>query len=195
MAGQVVVSAVAGAGFQIIFDNLLQGFLTALKNNSQFKPSLKRLEGMLEDMAPIIKKIEESINAELYQPKQLERLKGLMKEGNDLVIKCSKIHKYSFWEKPLYNLKLLKLVKDIRDHISTVLQLQEVGDTRDVSSGVRQLSDQIGRLTVDSISNNTAATSQDQQQQQQHRSSSSSITASPDQIFPTATTLQNGNSS
>ncbi|KAL9391095.1 hypothetical protein Peur_015015 [Populus x canadensis] len=61
------------------------------------------------------------------------------------------------------------------------------------------------------ISNNTAATSQDQQQQQHHRSSSSSsITASPDQILinschanikdckeniPTATTLQNGNSS
>ncbi|KAG6766936.1 hypothetical protein POTOM_028114 [Populus tomentosa] len=134
MAGQVVVSAVAGAGFEIIFDNLLQGFLTAQKNNSQFKPSLKRLEGMLEDMAPIIKTIE-SFNAELYQPKQLERLKGLMTEGNDLVNKCSKIHKYYFWKKPLYNPKLLKLEKDIRDHISSVLQLQEVGDTKGVSSG------------------------------------------------------------
>jgi hypothetical protein len=58
MAGQVVVSAVAGAGFEIIFDNFLKGFLNAQKNNSQFKQSLKRLEEMLEDMAPIIKRIE-----------------------------------------------------------------------------------------------------------------------------------------
>jgi len=147
MAGQVVVSAVAGAGFEIIFDNFLKGFLNAQKNNSQFKQSLKRLEEMLEDMAPIIKRIE-SFNAELYQPKQLERLKGLMAEGNDLVNKCSKIHKYNFFRKSPYNMKLLNLEKDIRDHISSVLQLQEVGDTKGVSSGVRQLSDKFGKLSM-----------------------------------------------
>jgi hypothetical protein len=45
-------------------------------------------------------------------------------------------------------MKLLNLEKDIRDHISSVLQLQEVGDTKGVSSGVRQLSDQFGKLSM-----------------------------------------------
>ncbi|XP_011039223.1 PREDICTED: probable disease resistance protein At5g66900 [Populus euphratica] len=161
MAGQVVISAVAGAGFEIIFSNFIEMVLDALKNNSQFKPSLKRLADMLEEMAPNIKRIE-SFNRELDQPKQLEGLKGLMKTGNDLVSKCSKIHKYNCLKKPLYNKKLLKLEKDIRDHISSVLQLQVVADTKenlhtqnltlvavkDVSSGVRQLNDQIGKFSM-----------------------------------------------
>ncbi|XP_073266636.1 probable disease resistance protein At5g66900 [Populus alba] len=147
MAGQVVVSAVAGAAFEIIFDTSIRGVVTAHKNNSQFEPSLKRLKEMLEDMAPIIKLIE-SIKAELYQPQQLERLKGLMTEGNDLVNKCSKIHKFNILKKVRYNGKLLRLEKDIRDHISSVWQLQEVGDTKGVSSRVRQLIDEIGKLSM-----------------------------------------------
>lgn len=107
MAAQVVISSVAGAGFQMIFGDFTEVVLEALKNNSQFKPSLKRLADMLEEMAPNIKRIE-SFNRELDQPKQLEGLKGLMKKGNDLVSKCSKIHKYNYYKRPLYNKKLLK---------------------------------------------------------------------------------------
>ncbi|KAJ6907462.1 hypothetical protein NC651_018005 [Populus alba x Populus x berolinensis] len=160
MATQVVISSVAGAGFQMIFGDFIKVVFEALKNNSQFKPSLKRLADMLEEMAPSIKRIE-SFNIELDQPKQLEGLKGLMKKGNDLVSKCSKIHKYNYYQRPLYNKKLLKLGKDIRDHI-TRLQLQVVADTKEilhtqnstlvsvegVSSEVRQLNDQIGKLSM-----------------------------------------------
>ncbi|XP_011039221.1 PREDICTED: probable disease resistance protein At5g66900 isoform X2 [Populus euphratica] len=161
MAGQVVISAVAGAGFEIIFGDFLKIVVKAQRHNSQFKPSLKRLEEMLKDMAPNIKRIE-SFNRELDQPKQLERLKGLMTKGNDLVNKCSKIHKYNCLMRPIYNKKLLKLEKDIRDHISRVLQLQVVADTKEslhtqnstlvavkgVSSGVRQLNDQFEKLSM-----------------------------------------------
>lgn len=81
MAAQVVISSVAGAGFQMIFGDFKEVVFDALKNNSQFKPSLKRLADMLEEMAPTIKRIE-SFNRELDQPKQLEGLKELMKKGN-----------------------------------------------------------------------------------------------------------------
>uniref|UniRef100_A0A6M2EY51 RPW8 domain-containing protein n=1 Tax=Populus davidiana TaxID=266767 RepID=A0A6M2EY51_9ROSI len=160
MAAQVVISSVAGAGFQMIFGDFKEVVFDALKNNSQFKPSLKRLADMLEEMAPTIKRIE-SFNRELDQPKQLEGLKELMKKGNDLVSKCSKIHKYNYYKRPLYNKKLLKLGKDIRDHI-TRLQFQGIADTKEilhtqnstlvavevVSSGVRQLTDEIGKLSM-----------------------------------------------
>ncbi|KAJ6916186.1 hypothetical protein NC652_018777 [Populus alba x Populus x berolinensis] len=146
MAGQVVISAVAGAGFQMIFGDFTEVVLEALKNNSQFKPSLKRLADMLEEMAPSIKRIE-SFNRELDQPKQLEGLKGLMKKGNDLVSKCSKIHKYNYYKRPLYNKKLLKLGKEIRDHI-TRLQLQGIADTKEILHTQRQLNDQIGKLSM-----------------------------------------------
>lgn len=159
MAGQIAVSAVAGAGLEIIFGDFLKMVLKAQKNNSQFEPSLKRLEEMLNDMTPNIKRID-SFNRELDQPEQLERLKGLVTKGNDLVCECSKIHKYNYLKRPIYNKKLLKLEKGIRDHISSVLQLQVVADTKEslhtqnstlvavkgVSSGVRQLNDQIGKL-------------------------------------------------
>ncbi|KAG6768053.1 hypothetical protein POTOM_026950 [Populus tomentosa] len=159
--GQIAVSAVAGAGLEIIFGDFLKMVLKARKNNSQFEPSLKRLEEKLKDMDPNIKRIE-SFNGELDQPEQLERLKGLVTKGNDLVIECSKIHEYNYLKRPIYNKKLLKLEKDIRDHISSVLQLQMVADTKEslhtqhstllavkaVSSGVRQLNDQIGKLSM-----------------------------------------------
>uniref|UniRef100_A0A2K1ZNW8 RPW8 domain-containing protein n=2 Tax=Populus trichocarpa TaxID=3694 RepID=A0A2K1ZNW8_POPTR len=130
MAGQVVVSAVAGAEKQL--------------------PVQAKLEAPRGNVGRHGSNYQENriFNAELYQPKQLERLKGLMAEGNDLVNKCSKIHKYNFFKKSPYNMKLLNLEKDIRDHISSVLQLQEVGDTKGVSSGVRQLSDQFGKLSM-----------------------------------------------
>ncbi|KAJ6378655.1 hypothetical protein OIU78_028810 [Salix suchowensis] len=156
MAAQLAVSALSGAGFEIIFGDLLKMVLIVLKNNSQFKPSLERLQKMLEEMAPNIKRIE-SFNRELDQPKQLERLQGLMSDGKDLVLKCSKIHKYNCLKRPIYNKKLLKLEKDIRDHINIVLQFQEVADTKEilvkqnwtlvgvnnVSSGMKQLSNQV----------------------------------------------------
>ncbi|KAJ6740233.1 RESISTANCE PROTEIN ADR1 putative-RELATED [Salix purpurea] len=156
MAAQLAVSALSGAGFEIIFGDLLKMVLIVQKNNSQFKPSLERLQKMLEEMAPNIKRIE-SFNRELDQPKQLERLQGLMSDGKDLVLKCSKIHKYNCLKRPIYNKKLLKLEKGIRDHINIVLQFQEVADTKEilvkqnwtlvgvnnVSSGMKQLSNQV----------------------------------------------------
>ncbi|KAJ6288598.1 hypothetical protein OIU76_024560 [Salix suchowensis] len=156
MAAQVAVSALAGAGFELLFGDLLKMVLIVQKNNSQFKPSLERLQKMLEEMAPNVKRIE-SFNRELDQPKQLERLQGLMSDGKDLVQKCSKIHKYNCLKRPIYNKKLLKLEKGIRDHINIVLQFQEVADTKEilvkqnwtlvgvnnVSSGVKQLSNQV----------------------------------------------------
>ncbi|KAJ6740260.1 RESISTANCE PROTEIN ADR1 putative-RELATED [Salix purpurea] len=170
MAAQVAVSALAGAGFELLFGDLLKMVLIVQKNNSQFKPSLERLQKMLEEMAPNVKRIE-SFNRELDQPKQLERLQGLMSDGKDLVLKCSKIHKYNCLKRPFYNKKLLKLEKGIRDHINIVLQFQEVADTKEilvkqnwtlvgvnnvfsevkqlsnqVSFGVTQLRDDIGKL-------------------------------------------------
>ncbi|KAJ6366927.1 hypothetical protein OIU77_003329 [Salix suchowensis] len=155
MGGQAVVSTIAGTGFQILFSELLKMGLKVQKNSSQFKSSLERLQKMLEEMAPNITRIG-SFNTELEQPKQLERLQGLLSDGN-LVLKCSKIHKYNCLKRPLYNKKLLKLEKDIRDHINIVSQFQEVADTKEilvkqnstlvglnnVSSGVKQLSDQV----------------------------------------------------
>ncbi|KAB5547771.1 hypothetical protein DKX38_011177 [Salix brachista] len=171
MGGQVVVSALAGAGFEILFGELLKMGLKVQKNNSQFKSSLERLQKMLEEMAPNIKRIG-SFNRELEQPKQLERLQGLLSDGKDLVLKCSKIHKYNCLKRPLYNKKLLKLEKSIRDHINIVSQFQEVADTKEilvkqnstlvglnnVSSGVKQLSNQVSsgvaQSRVDSSNSN-----------------------------------------
>ncbi|KAJ6678469.1 PLANT BROAD-SPECTRUM MILDEW RESISTANCE PROTEIN RPW8 [Salix viminalis] len=172
MASHLAVPALAGAGFELLFSDLLKVVLVVLKNNSQFKPSLERLQKMIEDMAPNIKRIE-TFNSELDQPQQLERLQGLMSDGRDLVQKCSKIHKYNCLKRPIYNKKLLKLEKDIRDHINIVLQLQGVADTKEivvkqdwtlagvnnvfsevkqlgnqVSFGVAQLRDDIGKLTT-----------------------------------------------
>ncbi|KAJ6419938.1 hypothetical protein OIU84_029954 [Salix udensis] len=172
MASHLAVPALAGAGFELLFSDLLKVVLVVLKNNSQFKPSLERLQKMIEDMAPNIKRIE-TFNSELDQPQQLERLQGLMSDGRDLVQKCSKIHKYNCLKRPIYNKKLLKLEKDIRDHINIVLQLQGVADIKEtvvkqdwtlagvnnvfsevkqvrnqVSFGVAQLRDDIGKLTT-----------------------------------------------
>ncbi|KAJ6288574.1 hypothetical protein OIU76_024541 [Salix suchowensis] len=48
MAAQLAVSALSGAGFEIIFGDLLKMVLIVLKNNSQFKPSLERLQKIVE---------------------------------------------------------------------------------------------------------------------------------------------------
>uniref|UniRef100_A0A6N2KZS9 RPW8 domain-containing protein n=1 Tax=Salix viminalis TaxID=40686 RepID=A0A6N2KZS9_SALVM len=152
MASHLAVQHSAGR----VTCDLLKVVLVVLKNNSQFKPSLERLQKMIEDMAPNIKRIE-TFNSELDQPQQLERLQGLMSDGRDLVQKCSKIHKYNCLKRPLSNKKLLKLEKDIRDHINIVLQLEGVADTKEIKvkqdwtlAGVNnvfsELRDDIGKL-------------------------------------------------
>ncbi|CAK7339411.1 unnamed protein product [Dovyalis caffra] len=161
MACEMIASAATGAGLEIVFDRFLKLVLDVQRHNSQFKSSLKRLEEMLYAMAPNIKKIE-TFNRDLDRPKEIEWLKGLMTKGNELVLKCSKVHRYNCVKRPLYNKKLLKLEKAIRDYISSVLQVQVTADTKeilltqnstlvavkDASFGVRQLSDQIGQLSM-----------------------------------------------
>ncbi|KAJ4828381.1 hypothetical protein Tsubulata_017839 [Turnera subulata] len=125
-------------------------------NNSMFKPSLKRLETMLTDMHPQIQRIERFNNA-FDRPREIEGLKELLQEGEELILKCSRIKRYNCFKKSSYNKRILKLEEEIRNYISVTLQVQQLADHKEIlyefktkSLNCGQLSNQSSFFSTDS---------------------------------------------
>ncbi|CAN1225317.1 Probable disease resistance protein At5g66900 [Linum grandiflorum] len=140
-------SAAGGAGFNILFDTFLKAILTVSKKNSIFEPTFRRLEKTLQAMAPAIKKID-VYNRDFDRPEEIDGLKAILTKGADLVTKCSKIRRYDIIRKPMYASKLLKLEDKLKRYNTTVLQVHQVADQKEILFEVKQLGNQVRQMSM-----------------------------------------------
>ncbi|KAJ9170743.1 hypothetical protein P3X46_018827 [Hevea brasiliensis] len=147
MAALLLASSAAGAGLEIVFGSFLRAILEVRRSNAMFAPTLKQLEDTMESMRPSIKRIE-TFNRDFDRPDEIKGLRDLMKKGEDLVRKCSKIHRYNYVKKPLYTKKLVKFDESIRRYISAILLLHSTSDVKENLYETRLLSAQIRNLSM-----------------------------------------------
>lgn len=112
-----------------------------------FASTLKLLEETMESIRPSIMRIE-TFNRDLDRPDEIKRLQDLMRRGEELVLKCAKIHRYNYVKKPLYTKKLVKLDESIRRYIETILPLHQTSDVKETLFEMRILSSQIRNLSM-----------------------------------------------
>ncbi|CAI0375436.1 unnamed protein product [Linum tenue] len=140
-------SASAGAGFNIVFEHILMAIVDVSKKNSIFNSTFQRLEQTLRSMAPAIRKID-SYNRDFDRPEEIDGLKAILKKGAELVAKSAKIKRYDVVRKPMYSRKLLKLEDNLKRYNTTVLQLHQVADGKEILFEVKQLSNQVRQMSM-----------------------------------------------
>ncbi|CAI0554165.1 unnamed protein product [Linum tenue] len=123
---QVVQDAFIGA----VMGELLKAVLEAQRKAAAFKPTLQEIESTLETIIPIAAEIQE-LSEVLHQDKrEIEPLMQVIREGKDLVLKCSRIRWYTCWKKPSYKDKLDALEGSLKSYLDLVLQLQMARDIK-----------------------------------------------------------------
>ncbi|WCJ31071.1 Disease resistance protein (CC-NBS-LRR class) family [Euphorbia peplus] len=147
MAAALVGSAATGAGLELVFGNFLRLLLEVRRANINFAPSLQILIDTMESIRPQIMKIE-GFNRDFDQPDASKGLLDLLKKGEDLVIKCSKIHRLNYVKKPYYTKKLRKFDENLCRYINTILPIHNTADIKQTLFEVKGLSLQIRNLSM-----------------------------------------------
>ncbi|XP_076923770.1 putative disease resistance protein At5g66900 [Bidens hawaiensis] len=122
------MAEVAGVVLEEAVSGLLKVIVTTIKKTWYFKSKLKEMQKTLEIMKPDLDEMEQ-LNKKLDRRRaETERFKNLLKQAENLVVKCKKI-KWEFWKRSGHSSKLdemneslLKLVQvDLQLHIAVTV--------------------------------------------------------------------------
>ncbi|KAK2357234.1 putative disease resistance protein [Trifolium repens] len=122
----MILDAVIGK----LVDELMSSVVEMKDRALKFKPTLERLETTLKSLAPLIKQIDEYNKKLDRSAKETDRLIKQMKEGKELVLKCSDKEQIKWWnccyKKAEYQEKLEVLDEDIRRFFELDLRAQDM---------------------------------------------------------------------
>ncbi|PRQ47847.1 putative powdery mildew resistance protein, RPW8 [Rosa chinensis] len=107
----------------ILFEELYAGVKELIKKNTIFDPTLKAIKTKLDSLKPVILKMAECNEALDIPKEELEGLEEVMKDGKELVLKCSKIHSGNYYKRYKYANKLLKWDESLQGVLS-ILNVQ-----------------------------------------------------------------------
>ncbi len=125
MVGDAALGAVFGLGFTMLYDAVKDVRSKVVK----FKSILEILESTLDNLAPVVRDINQ-LNEKLDKnKKETDRLIEVMKEGKELVDKCLEIREWKWnwkycYKAYCYSSKLRRLDNDIFKFCNVNLQLQ-----------------------------------------------------------------------
>ncbi|KAL6206257.1 hypothetical protein ACLB2K_023505 [Fragaria x ananassa] len=106
------------------FEALCAGVEDLIVKNFIFKSLFADAKSRLDELAPLIREMAQ-YNEKMDRPKkEMEALEGVMKKGQELVIKCSKIRGWNPFKKFKYAKQLLEWDESLKRPLET-LQLQE----------------------------------------------------------------------
>ncbi|GAV88471.1 NB-ARC domain-containing protein/RPW8 domain-containing protein [Cephalotus follicularis] len=139
--GEFVGGALLGAAFGI----LLEAVVDATKKATSFKSHLKQIKSILEKIAPIINTTDK-LNKELDRPKEeTDGLLEILKQGKEVVLKCTQVRKWQYHRKVYYDGKLDDLYKSLHDYFQFVMQAQQTRDGLQTLLELKRLSERGGR--------------------------------------------------
>ncbi|RVW57604.1 Protein DA1-related 5 [Vitis vinifera] len=105
----MALELVGGAAFGAVFEKLLAAVVDASNKATQFESSLKKLEETLKSINPSILEMKK-LNDQLDRPKEeLEKLIQILKDGEKLIHKCSKVESQTILLRN--NMQILVLLK------------------------------------------------------------------------------------
>jgi ATP-dependent Lon protease len=129
MAAELLGGAVFGELLKVI-ENVAQKALV-------FKTKLKQIQETLESNIPILDEIKQ-LDEELdRRNEEIEKLMEVIRNGETLVLECSKIRWYHCWRRPKYTDKLIELERSINQFFQTVMPAQIARDTKEILLEVR----------------------------------------------------------
>ncbi|XP_062002241.1 probable disease resistance protein At5g66900 [Rosa rugosa] len=129
----------------ILFEELYAGVKELIKKNTIFDPTLKAIKTKLDSLKLVILKMAECNEALDIPREELEGLEEVMKDGKELVLKCSKIHSGNYYKLYKYANKLLKWDESLQGVLS-ILNVQSNRDVRTIAVAVGHIEAEVGSI-------------------------------------------------
>ncbi|XP_062010912.1 probable disease resistance protein At5g66900 [Rosa rugosa] len=131
-----------------LFDELYAGVKELIKKNIIFDPTLKAIKSKLDSLKPVIPKIAECNDALDIPKEELEGLEEVMKDGMELVLKCSKIHPGNYYKRYKYANKLLEWDESLQGVLS-MLNVQSNRDVKTIAVAVGHIEAEVGNVKTE----------------------------------------------
>ncbi|KAM5573566.1 U-box domain-containing protein 32 [Rosa sericea] len=131
------------AAFRLLFDVIIE---VKDKSTLMLRPIIRHLKSTLDCLKPLIEDITQHNNKALDRPKkELEAFGMQMKNGVELVRKCSKIHQWTSNETYKYTSQLFELDESVQRQLSVlIVQLaRDVKETSVMRRNVRKVVERI----------------------------------------------------
>ncbi|KAJ9669980.1 hypothetical protein PVL29_026510 [Vitis rotundifolia] len=120
----MALELVGGAALGAVFEKLFAAVVDARNKATQFDSSLKKLEQTLKSINPSILEMKK-LNDQLDRPKEeMEKLIQILKDGEKLIHKCSKVSCCDYFNKWMYANKIEALEDSLRNFFQVELQAQ-----------------------------------------------------------------------
>ncbi|XP_034691466.1 probable disease resistance protein At5g66900 isoform X2 [Vitis riparia] len=120
----MALELVGGAALGAVFEKLFAAVVDASNKATQFESSLKKLEETLKSINPSILEMKK-LNDQLDRPKEdMEKLIQILKDGEKLIHKCSKVSCCSYLTKWRYANKIEALEDSLLNFFQVELQAQ-----------------------------------------------------------------------
>ncbi|KAJ9669983.1 hypothetical protein PVL29_026511 [Vitis rotundifolia] len=120
----MALELVGGAALGAVFEKLFAAVVDASNKTTQFDSSLKKLEETLKSINPSILEMKR-MNDQLDRPKEeMEKLIKILKDGEKLIHKCSKVSCCNYFKKWRYANKIEALEDSLVKFFQVELQAQ-----------------------------------------------------------------------
>lgn len=126
------------------FNALCEGVDDLIAKNGIFRSLLKDIKSRLDTVKPLISEMAGSNQQLSYTNKdELKGLEEVFKDGEELVLKCSKVRRWDLYRKYKYATKLFRLEEQLNKSLE-VLQVQGIRDGKKTAV----LVDQMAKLVI-----------------------------------------------
>ena len=129
----MALELVGGAALGAVFEKLFAAVVDASNKATQFESSLKKLEETLKSINPSILEMKK-LNDELDRPKEeMEKLIQILKDGEKLIHKCSKVSCCNYFKKWRYANEIEALEDSLLKIFQVELQAQLSRNCRELN--------------------------------------------------------------
>ncbi|KAF5736110.1 hypothetical protein HS088_TW14G00244 [Tripterygium wilfordii] len=143
MATSLMVDAATG----LVFDQLFRTVSNIVQKPMMYSSNLERMKATLTSITSIAKEID-GFNKVLDRRKEeVEQLMTIIKEGEELVLKCAKIKRWNLYKKSRYADKLRELEEALVSFCQMAMQFQQTRDQKETLLEVKDLRMDLRRLS------------------------------------------------
>ncbi|KAL3583699.1 hypothetical protein D5086_014760 [Populus alba] len=147
MAAELLGGNAIGA----VFGGLVKVIENVTKKALVFKTKLKQIQETLESNSPILNEIKQLDERLDRRNEQIEKIMEVIRNGETLVLECSKIRWYHCWRRPKYTDKLIELERSINQFFQTVMPAQIARGNREILVEVRSRKGPGSNGTIDGL--------------------------------------------
>ena len=127
----MALELITGIAVDTLIGELLKAIAEEGKKAVEFEAIFNRLQSTLISIAPTILEIEK-LNKEMDRSKETERLVQMLKEGKELIQKCSKVTWWHYHKKWKYSNKLLSLDESLFHFFQVDMAVQGFRDIKEI---------------------------------------------------------------